>query len=80
MPAPSPLKAAAAAKGLTLIEVADRIGYSANTVGNVSKGAATPWPEIRRRLEVLFGFDPYADERFAGSAALAPLVEEAAHG
>lgn len=62
MPRPSPLKAAAAAAGLTLTDVARRTGYSAGTIGQVSRGNTEPWPELRRRLEDLFGFDPFEDE------------------
>lgn len=59
MPRPSPLKAAAAAAGLTLADVARETGYSPGTLGQVSGGYSRPWPELRRRLESLFGFDPY---------------------
>lgn len=61
MSTPSPLKAAAAAKGLTLADVAREAGYSAGTVGQVSRGNVAPWPEFRRRMAEIFGFDPFAE-------------------
>lgn len=62
MPNPSPIKAAAAAQGLTLADVARLTGYSPNTLRAVSRGTSAPWPELRRRLTDLFGYDPLADE------------------
>ena len=59
MPKPSPLKAAAAAQGLTLTDVARQTGYSVGTVGQVSRGRTQPWPEFRRKMVDLFGFDPF---------------------
>ncbi len=56
---PSPLKAAAAARGLTLTDVAAKTGYSAGTVGQVSRGTVEPWPEFRRRMIDLFGRDVF---------------------
>lgn len=67
MSRPSPLKAAAAAKGLTLKAVAEATGYTEGTIGQVSRGNAAPWPELRRRLTELFGFDPFG--RNAGGPA-----------
>ncbi|MGI8937709.1 MAG: helix-turn-helix domain-containing protein, partial [Iamia sp.] len=58
MPRPSPLKAAAATAGLSLADVARETGYSPGTLGQVSRGRAQPWPELRRRLTALFGYDP----------------------
>ena len=58
---PAPLKAAAAARGLTLTEVAEATGYSAGTVGQVSRGTVEPWPEFRRRMTDLFGRDVFAE-------------------
>lgn len=62
MPRPSPIKAAAARTGRTLRDVAEETGYSYGTIGVVSRGTSAPWPELRRRLTDLFGFDPYEDE------------------
>lgn len=62
MSRPSPLKAAAAAKGLTLTDVARATGYSPGTVGQVSRGCTEPWPKFRRSMAELFGFDPFDDE------------------
>jgi transcriptional regulator with XRE-family HTH domain len=61
MSKPSPIKAAAAAQGLTLKEVAEHCGYSAGTIGLVSRGNVEPWPELRARLTALFGRDVLAE-------------------
>jgi transcriptional regulator with XRE-family HTH domain len=58
----SPLGIVAAAHGLSLREVARLTGYKPRTIRRVSRGACAPWPELRRRLTDLFGFDPYADD------------------
>lgn len=62
MPAPSPLKAAAAAAGLTLTELAEELGYSPGTLGQVSRGHQQPWPELRRRLKDKLGRDPFEED------------------
>lgn len=59
MPHPSAIKAAAAARGESLQDVASATGYSAGTIYQVSGGAVAPWPELRRRLADHFGFDPF---------------------
>lgn len=60
MPAPSPLKAAAAAKGVTLAHLAEKAGYTPGTVYAVARGTTAPWPEFRRRMAEILGHDPYA--------------------
>ena len=62
---PSPLKAAAAASGITLAELAESIGYSRATLYQINTGRVAPWPELRRRLEVALGVDVFADDRGA---------------
>jgi transcriptional regulator with XRE-family HTH domain len=62
MPKPSPLKAVAAARGMTLRDVAERAGYSPGTVRAVSNGTVAAWPEFRRRIAEVFGTDPFAAE------------------
>ena len=61
MSRPSPLKAAAAARGLSLVDVARVTGYSSGTVSQVSRGSVQPWPEFRRRMADLFGADPFEE-------------------
>lgn len=55
------MQAVAAAHGLSLRDLAHLTGYERAPIRRVSRGACAPWPELRRRLTDLFGFDPYAD-------------------
>ncbi len=77
MPRPSPLKAAVAARGLTIKSLAHRVGCSPAALYNVSSGRAEPWPKLRSDLEQELGFDPFTAERVPDPAAVARLVDGA---
>ena len=60
---PSALKAACAARGITLVQLADDLGLSRGTLGQVSRGHSPVWPKLRDEVTNYFGFDPF--ERYS---------------
>ena len=50
MPAPSRIKAICAERGITIGELADRIGHNRNVIYAVSSGYRKAWPRLRRQL------------------------------
>lgn len=60
MTRPSPLKAACAAAGLTIRDVAAEVGCTAPVMYQVSTGRVEPWPKLRKDLADVFGYDPFA--------------------
>jgi lambda repressor-like predicted transcriptional regulator len=68
---PSPVKAILAARGITMTEVADRLGISrAVLYGAINRGPT--WPKLRRDLAALLAVDE--GEIFPGEPAK-PLAE-----
>lgn len=67
MTRPSPLKAACAAAGLTIRDVAAEVGCTDSVMYQVSTGRVEPWPKLRKDLADVFGYDPFA----AGSGGAA---------
>ena len=78
MSAPSPIRAAAAAQGLTLVEVAKACGVTTGSLGQVSRGNVKPWPKLRRNLTELFGRDVFADTDSVDDDTRARFVAERA--
>ena len=60
MTRPSPLKAACAAAGLTIRDVAAKVDCTAPVMYQVSTGRVEPWPKLRKDLADVFGYDPFA--------------------
>lgn len=72
MTRPSPLKAACAAAGLTIRDVAAEVGCTAQVMYQVSTGRVEPWPKLRKDLADVFGYDPFA----AGSGGADALTAD----
>jgi len=55
VPRPNPIKAAAAAQGRSIADVADALGISRHTFYAVARGVKEPWPKLRRAAAAELG-------------------------